>query len=116
MNARQRATRVPRSWSAFDADYWLRRCEGFEVVSPDRRLGYVEEVRFGSRIDRPDAIVFRSRLRRRLVVVPISEIDDIEPARERITLLSVRARKEGADVHTLAPADLQSGPDGRRAA
>ena len=99
--------------SAFDADCWLRRCDGFEVVSPEGRLGYVEEVRFGSRIDRPDVIVYRSRLRRRLVVVPTSEIDRIEPERERITLL---LRTEGADVHTLARADPAAGPDGRRAA
>jgi hypothetical protein len=97
---------------AFVPDYWLRRCEGFEVVSPAGKLGYVEEVRFGSRIDRPDFIAFRSRLRRRLVVVPTSDIEEIAPERERITL-------RGADelhVPAIEPVEPAVGPNGRQAA
>jgi hypothetical protein len=42
--------------AASNVDYWLRRCEGFHVDSPDGRVGFVEEVRYASRLDRPDVI------------------------------------------------------------
>jgi hypothetical protein len=96
----------------FEPNYWLRRCEGFEVVTSAGRLGYVDEVRFGSRIDRPDFIVFRSRLRRRHVVVPVSEIEEIAPERERITL---RTGRHG-HLPAIGPHEPSAGPNGRRAA
>jgi hypothetical protein len=41
----------PRA-AASDVDYWLRRCEGFRVHSPE--VGFAEAVRYASRRDRPD--------------------------------------------------------------
>jgi hypothetical protein len=50
--------------------YWLGRCEGFEVRDLDGHAGRVEELRFGSRRDAPDALALRTGpfgLRRRLI-------------------------------------------------
>jgi hypothetical protein len=49
----------PLGW---DTDYWLCRCEGFAVEAPQGRLGIVEEVRFRSRLDRPDELLVRGGL------------------------------------------------------
>lgn len=47
--------------SSFDADYWLGHCEGFRVECQDKLVGFVENVRFESRIDRPDELIVRCR-------------------------------------------------------
>jgi hypothetical protein len=73
--------------AASDVDYWLRRCEGFRVDSPQGRVGFVEEVRYASRCDRPDVIAVRvGLLGRLLLVVPVGEIGEILPKEERIVL------------------------------
>jgi hypothetical protein len=85
MEGEVRVIRAP----GFDADYWHCRCQGFRVAVPSGARGIVEETRFGSRLDRPDVIAVRvGRLPRRLVLVPIEEVEEINP-RER--LLRVRA-------------------------
>ncbi len=72
----------------FDHAYWLCRCEGFHVDWPGGRRGTVEEVRFGSRHDRPDVLVVRvGRFRRRRLLVPADEVVSLSP-RERHVLLS----------------------------
>jgi hypothetical protein len=73
--------------AASNFDYWLRRCEGFRVDSPDGRVGFVEEVRYASRLDRPDVIAVRvGLLARLLLIVPVGEIAEISPGDERIVL------------------------------
>jgi hypothetical protein len=75
------------SGAASKVDYWLRRCEGFRVDSPDGRVGFVEEVRYASRLDRPDVIAIRAGLLvRLLLIVPVGEIAEIFPGDERIVL------------------------------
>ncbi len=70
-------------------DYWLCRCHGFRVDSPEGRVGFVEEVRFRSRVDRPDALALRAGLLgRHLLIVPVDEVADISPREERIVLRS----------------------------
>jgi len=71
---------------AYVPEYWLRHSEGFAVVAPEGRLGYVDEVRFGSGIDRLDAIAFRCTGGGGLVVVPLSDVDRIVPECEEIWL------------------------------
>jgi hypothetical protein len=72
---------------AFVPEYWLCHSEGFAVVAPpEGRLGYVDEVRFGLGIDRPDAIAFRRTGGHDLVVVPVSDVDRIVPECEEIWL------------------------------
>jgi hypothetical protein len=73
--------------AASSFDYWLRRCDGFLVDSPQGRVGFVEEVRYASRADRPDVIAVRAGLLGRLLlIVPIDEIAEILPREERIVL------------------------------
>jgi AAA+ superfamily predicted ATPase len=54
--------------------------EGFRVHSPGGHLGFVEEVRPGSGAGDPSRLVVRAG-RVVVLVVPISEIDAIDPAR-----------------------------------
>jgi hypothetical protein len=76
----------PRS-TAPDLDYWLRRCEGFRVDSPQGRVGFVEEVRYASRCDRPDVIAVRAgRLGRLLLIIPVGEVAEIPPGEELVVL------------------------------
>ncbi len=69
---------------------WLCRCEGFRVDSPEGRFGVVEGVMFRVRPDEPDALIVRTGVfGRRLAIVPIEDVDDVLPRRERITLRAV---------------------------
>ena len=77
--------RFPRA-QAFDSDYWLCRCEGFSVDSPAGRLGFVEGLRFRSRLDRPDALAVRSGLLGRSRLVAVSEVAGIYPSKGVIML------------------------------
>jgi hypothetical protein len=82
----------------FDRDYWLCRCQGFRVDSSVGRVGSVEEVRFGSRLDRPDTIVVSTGLLGiSRLLVPVSEVEQIVPREQRLVLSStpkVRRTKE----------------------
>jgi hypothetical protein len=70
--------------------YWLCRCEGFRVDSPEGRFGLVEAVMFRVRPDEPDALIVRAGvLGRRLVIVPIEDVADIAPRRKRVILRRV---------------------------
>src|SRR6266516_6581913 len=76
----------PRSLS-WAHDYWLCRCEGFRVDAPTGRLGLVEAVRFGARLDRPDELLIRCGvLRNRTLVVPVSDVREVEPRQQRLVL------------------------------
>jgi hypothetical protein len=76
------AARSSRDWSRL-----LVRCEGFDVESPVGPIGIVEGVRFGSRIDRPDAVEIRGgRFGRRLAVVPVEDVADIRVDERQIVL------------------------------
>lgn len=66
---------------------WLSRCEGFVVDSPGGRVGTVEDVRFGSRADLPDALGVRAGLLgRRLLIVSTETVAAIVPSSRRIVL------------------------------
>jgi hypothetical protein len=71
-----------------DRDYWLSRCEDFLVESPTGRgIGVVEGLRFGLRIDRPDLLeVAVGRLRRRVLLVAVDEVEYISGEEERVVL------------------------------
>jgi hypothetical protein len=73
--------------AASDLDYWLRRCEGFRVDSPQGRVGFVEEVRYATRCDRPDVIAVRAGLLGRLLLIlPVGEVAEILPGEELVVL------------------------------
>ena len=68
----------------------LARCEGFDVVSPDGPVGFVEGVRFVTRIDRPDVLEVRGgRFGRRLILVPVEQVDEIRPDEQLVVLHSM---------------------------
>jgi len=103
--------------------YWLARCEGFRVDSPEGRYGLVEAVMFRVRPDDPDALVVRTGvLGRRLVLVPIDDIADVTPRRQRIDLArvpedsgtdfvtEVRTRLRRLASESAAPAPLRAVP------
>lgn len=67
--------------------YWLRHCHGFRVDTPRGRVGIVEDVLYGAHHDRPSALAVRGGLfGRRLELVPIEEVDTIDPRRKRLVL------------------------------
>jgi hypothetical protein len=71
----------------YDSDYWLCRCEGFQVDSPAGRLGVVTGLRYRSRHDRPDGLVVQGGLLGSShQLIDVSEIAEILPGEERITL------------------------------
>jgi hypothetical protein len=102
------------SGAATDVDYWLRRCQGFRVDSPEGRVGFVEEVRYASRCDRPDVIAVRAGLLGRLLlVVPVGEVAWILPEKEQV-VLHRSPRPTATERLDDLPGQLQPG-GGRRA-
>lgn len=68
--------------------YWLRHCHGFRVDIPRRRLGIVEDVLYGAEHDRPSALAVRGGLfGRRLELVPVEDVDTVDPRRKRVALV-----------------------------
>ncbi len=75
---------------------WLHRCEGFSVELPDGTVGTVEEIRYGSRYDRPDRLAVRvGRWRPQLVLVSTDEVEDIDPEEELVLLCRAAERESG---------------------
>ena len=82
----------PRHLS-WDHDYWLGRCEGFRVDAPSGRLGLVEAVRFGTRLDRPDELLVRRGLfGNHTLVVPVSDVQEVVPRQQRLVLRCARGQ------------------------
>jgi hypothetical protein len=76
---------LPGGNGAAGAAGWLRRSQGFEVVSPDGHVGFVEDVLPEG--EAPDALVVRSgRFRRRALAVPVDEVAEIAPRQTRLVL------------------------------
>jgi hypothetical protein len=68
---------------------WIARCQGFGVVSPDGRIGTVEEVRYGPsrRWDSPTELAVQAgRGGRRRLIVPVDEIEAVVPE-DRVVML-----------------------------
>jgi hypothetical protein len=68
--------------------YSLTRCEGFRVDSATGRpVGFVEGIRFVSRIDEPDLLEVRGgRLGRELLLIPIEAVAEVSPDEGRIVI------------------------------
>jgi len=74
-----------RTENRFVDGYWLRRCEGFRVESPNGRIGFVEEV--VGRPEQPEALLIRAGLLgARVLIVPVTEIVALIPSQERVVL------------------------------
>jgi hypothetical protein len=69
--------------------YSLARCEGFEVESPTGPVGFVEGLRFISRIDQPDLLEVRGgRFRRQRLLIPIEQVEDVRVTEGRVFVRS----------------------------
>ena len=67
--------------------YWLCRCEGWRVVSPEGRAGTVARVLFGSHMNAPEALLVRSGLFRTAeIVVPADAVGDVDPHTRTVLL------------------------------
>jgi hypothetical protein len=78
-------TSDPRD-SAYGRDYWLHRCEGFRVESPDGEIGTVRGLRFRDSIE-PELLEVRTGLfGRRVLLIPVDQVDEILPKEKRIVL------------------------------
>jgi hypothetical protein len=65
----------------------LSRSEGFRVDSPYGFVGFVEGLRFESRIDQPDLLEVRGgRFGREVMLVPIEAVEEIVPAEQRLVI------------------------------
>ena len=68
-----------------ERSYSLARCEGFEVDSPTGLVGFVEGLRFISRIDQPDLLEVRGgRFGRQLLLIPIEQVEEVRITEERV--------------------------------
>jgi hypothetical protein len=82
-----RLIELPREFAETGTSYWLRRCEGFEVVTADDSIGTVAAVRFERRHDRPDRlIVMTDGFRSRLLDVPVELVAEIVQDEELVVL------------------------------
>lgn len=78
-------TRDPRD-SAYGREYWLHRCEGFRVESAGREIGTVHGLRFRGSIE-PDLLEVRCGLfGRRMVLIPVEEVEELVPEEKRVVL------------------------------
>lgn len=78
--------RDPRE-SSYGREYWLRRCEGFLVETPSKRIGRVTGIRYGRSEAEPDALAVRVGLfRRRLLLVSAEDVADVLPEQRRIVI------------------------------
>ena len=89
-----------------DSEYWLRSCEGFDVWGPAGRIGVVAEVR-----ERALAVA-AGLFRRRLLLVPVAAVVEIEPDRKRLllgydpTVVAIREHADGDVVEVGRPRAL----------
>jgi hypothetical protein len=71
--------------STFGHDYWLHRCEGFTVQKGQRQLGKVTGLRFGASTE-PELLEVRSGWFGKRLLIPIEDVQEIDPEERRIVL------------------------------
>ena len=74
--------------SSYDRSYWLRRCEGFLVETPTKRIGRVTGIRYGETTNQPEALEIRARPVRanKRILISVHDITDIDPEQRRLAL------------------------------
>ena len=81
--------------------YWLARCEGWQVTTPNGRLGSVRRLLYGTRLDRPDALIIQTGLfKRRRLVVPTETVSEVLPSQGKLRLASEPIEMDFATVLT----------------
>ena len=82
--------------SSYGRDYWLHRCEGFRIESPDGEVGTVKGVRFHHSIE-PELLEVRTGfLARRRLLIPVERVEEIVPE-QKLIILGARAPVTDAD-------------------
>jgi hypothetical protein len=80
-----------------DREYWLGRCEGFQVRSGRRRLGVVGSVRYGSDPSLPQTLhVSAGTMLVREIAIPSADVERLDPRGQTIwvrTSASTRTRR-----------------------
>ena len=90
-----------RSGTGLERGGALARCEGFRVDSTNGTVGFVEGLRFGSRIDQPDLLEVRGgRFGRQLLLIPIEAVDEISVA-EELVLVRIATQPSEDPLHEL---------------
>jgi hypothetical protein len=65
----------------------LRDCQDYAVESPDGHIGTVTEIIYAADDETPTALAIRAgRAGSRVLIVPVSELVEIQVTRHRITL------------------------------
>jgi hypothetical protein len=83
--------------SSYGQDYWLHRCQGFRVESPDGDVGTVKGLRFRDSIE-PELLEVRTGLfGRRVLLIPVERVEQIF-SNERRIILSGSSRFADPDV------------------
>jgi hypothetical protein len=73
--------------SSYDRGYWLRRCEGFLVETPTKRIGRVTGVRYGETTNEPETLEVRAGLfGRTRLLISVDDVIDIDPEHARLAL------------------------------
>lgn len=73
--------------SSYGPKYWLRRCEGFVVETPTRRIGRVSGIRYGETTNEPEGLEVRSGLfGRKQLMISVHDITEIDPEQRRLGL------------------------------
>jgi hypothetical protein len=71
--------------SSYGRGYWLRRCEGFLVETPTKRIGRVAGIRYGERSSEPEVLEVRAGLFcRTLLLISVDEVAEIAAEERRI--------------------------------
>jgi hypothetical protein len=73
--------------SSYDRAYWLRRCEGFLVETPTKRIGRVTGMRFGETTNEPAVLEVRAGLfGRTRLLISVDDITEIDPEQGLLSL------------------------------
>jgi hypothetical protein len=79
--------RAPSGDPRAEESYLLSHCQDFAVVDPRGGTGFVSDLRFLSRVDRPDELeITTGRVRPRAAWVPVSWVEHISLEREEVRL------------------------------
>src|SRR5262245_12013087 len=73
--------------SSYGRDYWLRRCEGFLVETPTKRIGRVSGIRYGETTNKPEVLEVRAGLLGRTqLLIAVEDVASIELEEQRLVL------------------------------
>ncbi len=80
--------------SSYGREYWLRRCQGFPVETPTKRLGPVTGIRYGETTNEPEVLEVRAGLFGRThLLISVHSITEIHPEQQRLVLAEPPRRR-----------------------